>query len=134
MRTLSRIELLAPTIQKVEGVEEVFTVLIPTVIKTPLSFVEKGIKHEFEHIGNASVFFIYSVSGRKIIFESLGNPGWDPYETRMLTVKPVTVIPLTYFQIWEASVYCLGEHSFGWEHHGYAIFNLKLGKVLLRSY
>ena len=135
MRTLPRIELLAPTIQKVEGVEEVVTVLIPTLIKTSVSFVEKGLKHEFEHVDDTSVFFIYSVLERKIVFGSLGNPGWDPNETRMLTVEPVTVKPLAYFQIFgESSVYFLGEHSLAWEHHGYAIFNLKSGKVLLKSY
>ena len=131
MRTLSRMELLAPTIQKVEGVEEVVTVLMPTLIKMQAAYVEKGVKHEFEHVNDTtSVFFIYSVSERKIVFGSLGNPGWDWQEIRMVTVKP-----FIYFRILgDSSVYFLGEHSLGWEHHGYAIFNLKLGRVLLLSY
>jgi hypothetical protein len=131
MRTLSRIELLAPTIQKVEGVQEAVTVLIPTLIKTRASFVEEGAKHEFEYVDNtASVFFIYSVSEKKIIFGSFGHPEWDPHAIRVVTVKP-----LIYFRIQgDPSVYFLGEHSLAWEHNGYAIFNLKLGKVLLRSY
>jgi hypothetical protein len=124
-RTLPKIELLAPMIQKVEGVEEVVTVLIPTLIKKSLSFVEKGLKHEFEHVDdNASLLFIYSVSGRKIVFGSFGHPGWGPDAVKVVTVKP-----LVYFQILgDPSVYFLGEHSLAWEHWGYAIFNLKSGK------
>jgi hypothetical protein len=130
MRTLSRIELLSPTIQKVEGVEEVVTVFIPTLVKTPASFVEEGLKHEFEHVDDgASVFFIYSALERKIVFGSFGHGGWDPHAIRVVTVKP-----LIYFRILgDSSVYFLGEHSFAWEHHGYAIFDLKLGKVLMSS-
>jgi hypothetical protein len=130
MRALGRIELLAPIIQGVEGVEEVVTVLIPTTIKMPASFVEKGLKHEFEHVDErGSFFFVYSVSERRIIFGSFGHPEWDPRAVRLVTVKP-----LIYFQIsGDSLVYFLGEHSFAWEHYGHAIFDLKSGRVLLES-
>jgi len=107
------------------------TVLIPTIIRMPASCVEEGTKHEFEHIDNrASVFFIYSVPDRKIIFGSFGHPEWDPRAIGVVTVKP-----LIYFQILgDSSIYFLGEHSLAWEHYGYAIFNLKLGKIHLKSY
>ena len=130
MRTLARVELLTPTIQRVEGVEEAVTVLIPTTIKMDASFVENGLKHEFEHVDErGSFFFIYSIAERRIIFGSFGHPEWNPSAIGMVTVKP-----LIYFQIWGNSLaYFLGEHSFAWEHDGYAIFNLKSGRVLLQS-
>ena len=110
-----------PVAQQVKGTADIVTIFLPAL----------------EDHGNgrtddrASVFFIYHMQRRETIFGTFGHPEWSPNAKTVLGVKP-----LIYFKIdGDPNILFLAEHTRGWEDIGkYAIFDLRTGKALLKSF
>ncbi len=111
-----------PVVERVEKAPEVVAVQFPVILK--------GF-HDDRNDDRASAFFIYNLPNKKPVFGTFGHPEWSTEAPNVRRVKP-----LSYFVIGEEpNVYFVGEYFGAWEDvTTYAIFNLRTGQVLLKSY
>lgn len=112
----------APVAERVERAPEIVAVQFPVVLKGFLPG---------RNDDRASVFFIYNLPKKRLVFGTFGHPEWSTEAADVRWVKP-----LRYFVIrGDPSVYFVAEHFGAWEDfRTHAIFNLRTGQVLLESY
>jgi hypothetical protein len=74
-----------------------------------------------------SVFFIFSESEQKIVFETFGHPEWNSSREGVRTIQPEL-----YFKVGSDSrTYFVGVDNGGWESHGWGIFEFPSGRRVL---
>ncbi len=116
----SKIEFGPPQVEQIQSVGDIVTIVMPSKIK----------REDSTDDTKATVFFIYSIKDKRIIHGSFGHPEWSTNAPKVITIRPIL-----YFRIkGDRRVYFLGEHSHAWEDWGYAIFDLKTGDVLIRTF
>lgn len=117
--TIQEMQLGTPMSETVHGVPGIATVFFPVTLR-----LQAYGKADVDT--SASVFFIYSPSKRKVIYETFGHGEWGPDAKDVLEVKP-----RLYFRIrGDLKPYFLGAWSGPWESFGHGIFDLRTGRKL----
>lgn len=112
-----------PVVRRIQGEADVVAVVLPVLFRGryPYPLRRDGLDDR------GSVFLIYSLSSRRVIYEAFGHPEWGPEAADVLQVRP-----LLFFRIvGDPRTYFLSEWHGPWESIRYAILDLPTGKPLL---
>jgi hypothetical protein len=115
-------KILKPSILSLEGNEDIITIFFPLILTKEVS------NNKIHEDKRGSVFFIYDTKQDQIILGKFGHPGWSPEAKNVNVIKPVF-----FFSVNNES-YCFCQYDSAWEHAGFALIELKSGKVSMSSY
>ena len=107
-----------PDVRGVEAMPDVVTVYYPMMLKQGDSTVDD----------RANAFFLYSIPGRRVLFETFGHPEWGPRADKVVSVSTTAFFRIS----GDPHTYLLALRLGAWESPGsWVIFDLATGKRLL---
>jgi len=112
-------KILAPILFRPRG-KKLVTILFPLILK-----YTQG-ENPFDK--RASVFFIYDIEKKQIVFSRFGHPEWSPEAENIEVIRPIFFFNL------DGKTYIFSKHEGPWESSGYVFIELNSGKIILKSY
>lgn len=115
-------KILKPSILSLKDEGSIVTLFFPLIV------TKKDANNKPYEDERGSVFFLYDSKQDKVIIGKFGHPEWSPEAKNVNVIKPVFFFNMNNTQ------YCFCQYDDAWEHNGFALIELRSGKVSMVSY